>query len=233
MEGHSSIVAVPGTPFAGYLQSSAEGDLGDCRYLAPELRWPEDYGMDKILITKESDIYGIAMVIYEARSYKPISPGPGSNLTSIPQVLTGVKPYHNCADMSVSSKVRAGEIPERPSGRIGDTVWSLLEGCWSKVPAKRPTTVELYNALSDPSSHHKVTDTPRGRVIVGLAPELRLRFECIEPSVSAEMPKRLQFYLKLKYGEMNYTTPPTIAIEPSYRCRVSYAYAHFCPLLCR
>ena len=84
MEGHSSIMAVPGTPFAGYLQSSAEGDLGDCRYLAPELRWPEDYGMDKILITKESDIYGIAMVIYEARSYRPISAGPGSNLMLSP-----------------------------------------------------------------------------------------------------------------------------------------------------
>ena len=82
--GHSSIVAVPGTSFAGYLQSSVEGDLGDCRYLAPELQWPEDHEMDKILMTKESDIYGMAMVIYEARSYRPISPGPGSNLMSIP-----------------------------------------------------------------------------------------------------------------------------------------------------
>ena len=71
---HNSIMAVPGTSLAGYLQSSVEGDLGDCRYLAPELQWPEDYGMDKILMTKEGDIYGMAMVIYEARSYKPTSP---------------------------------------------------------------------------------------------------------------------------------------------------------------
>ena len=70
-------MAVPGTRFANYLQSPVEGDLGDCRYLAPEIQWPEDYGTDKILITKESDIYGIAMVIYEARPYKSISPGPG------------------------------------------------------------------------------------------------------------------------------------------------------------
>jgi hypothetical protein len=77
-------VAVPDTAFADYLQSSVEGDLGDCRYLAPEIQWPENYDMDKIFITKESDVYGMAMVIYEARSYKPISPGPGSNLTSIP-----------------------------------------------------------------------------------------------------------------------------------------------------
>ena len=84
--GYSSIVAVPGTPFADYIQSSVEGSrgLGQCRYLAPEIQWPEDYGTDKILITKESDIYGMAMVIYEARHYKPISSGPGSNLTQIP-----------------------------------------------------------------------------------------------------------------------------------------------------
>ena len=66
--GHSSIVAVHGTPFAGYLQSSVEGDLSDQRYLAPELQRLEDYGMDKLLITKESDIYGMAMVISKARS---------------------------------------------------------------------------------------------------------------------------------------------------------------------
>ena len=68
-------MAVPGTPFADYLQSSVEGDLGDRRYLAPEIQLPEDYGTDKILMTKESDIYGMAMVIYEARSYKTVSPG--------------------------------------------------------------------------------------------------------------------------------------------------------------
>ena len=77
-------MAVPGTPFADYLQPSLEGDLGDSRYLAPEIQWPKDYGTDKILITKESDVYGVAMVIYEARSYKPISHGPESDLTLIP-----------------------------------------------------------------------------------------------------------------------------------------------------
>ena len=82
--GHSSIVAVPGAPFASYLQSSVEGDLGDRRYLAPEIQWPEDYGMVKPLITKESDIYGMGMVIYEASSYKPVSPWPGSSFMLIP-----------------------------------------------------------------------------------------------------------------------------------------------------
>ena len=212
-------MAVPGTPFADYLQPSVEGDLGDCRYLAPEIQWPEDYGTDKILMTKESDIYGIAMVIYEARSYKSISPGPGSNLTSIPQVLAGVKPYHNSIDTRMSSRVHTEVIPERLSGTIDDTVWGLLEGCWSKVPAKRPTTVELYNALSD------VVDTPRERVIVGLPPELRLVFLCVAPSPTANPPTRGQFYLKLRYGKENHTTPPTDCVKGLYE--VWYVYAHF------
>ena len=84
MDGHRSIVAAPGTSFAGYLQSSVKGDLGDRCYLAPELQQPKNHGMDKVLITKESDIYGMAMVIYEARSHKPISYGSGSNLMLLP-----------------------------------------------------------------------------------------------------------------------------------------------------
>ena len=77
-------MAVPGTPFAGYFQYLSKENLSGNRYLAPEIQLSEDYGTDKILITKESDVYGMAMVIYRARSYKPISPGSGSNLTLIP-----------------------------------------------------------------------------------------------------------------------------------------------------
>lgn len=61
--GRSSIVAVPGTSAAGHVQSG--GDIDNYRYSAPEIQWPEDHGMDKILITKESDVYGMGMVVYE------------------------------------------------------------------------------------------------------------------------------------------------------------------------
>ena len=81
--GHGSIVAVPGIPVADCLQSSLEEDPRGYRYLAPEIQWPEEHGTDKILVTKESDIYGMAMVVYEARFYKTISCGPESNLTVI------------------------------------------------------------------------------------------------------------------------------------------------------
>jgi hypothetical protein len=46
------------------------------RYVAPEVQWPETHGKDKVLITKESDIYEMAMTIYEARSHEWTSSGP-------------------------------------------------------------------------------------------------------------------------------------------------------------
>lgn len=55
------------------------GDNGDYRYAAPEVQWPEEFGMDKIPLTKESDVYGMAMVTYEARSHRPMS----SNLREV------------------------------------------------------------------------------------------------------------------------------------------------------
>ena len=67
-------MAVPGTSVAGHMQSG--GDIDNYRYSAPEIQWPEEHGMDEILITKESDVYGMAMVVYEASSHRPTSSGP-------------------------------------------------------------------------------------------------------------------------------------------------------------
>ena len=67
-------MAVPGTSTAGHIQS--EGDVDNYRYSAPEIQWPEDHGKDEILITKESDVYGMGMVAYEASSHRPVPSDP-------------------------------------------------------------------------------------------------------------------------------------------------------------
>lgn len=74
--GRGPVVADPGTPFAW------DGGLDNYRYLAPEIRFPDAYGRNQILITKECDTYGMAMVIYEARSYRLV-------------YLTELKPHVN------------------------------------------------------------------------------------------------------------------------------------------
>jgi len=68
-------VAVKDTSVAAHVQSAGEID-NNYRYLAPEIQSPESYGMDKILISKESDVYGIGMIAYEVSSHRPVSSGP-------------------------------------------------------------------------------------------------------------------------------------------------------------
>ena len=64
--GRNLIVVEPNTPAAGQVQSG--GDLDSYRYLAPELHQPEGGTVDETLITKENDVYGVGMVIFEVSS---------------------------------------------------------------------------------------------------------------------------------------------------------------------
>jgi hypothetical protein len=50
-----------------------DGNIDDFRYTGPEIVWPEESSpdsVDKILVTKESDIYGMGMVAYEVRFHR-------------------------------------------------------------------------------------------------------------------------------------------------------------------
>ena len=80
--GQSSIVAVPGTSTAGHVSSTLDS-IDDFRCSAPEILLPEEYGMDEVCITKESDIYGMAMVTYEAGSTGLRHPFRRTNVTPI------------------------------------------------------------------------------------------------------------------------------------------------------
>ena len=73
--GRSSIVAVPDTSVAGHLQSAMDENTDEGQYMAPEIQWPEDYGMEKVLITKASDVYAMGMVAYEVSSHCPVLSG--------------------------------------------------------------------------------------------------------------------------------------------------------------
>ena len=62
--GRGSIVPVPDTSIVGHVYPG--GDVDNGRYSAPELHQSEGSGVDEIPITKESDVYGMGMIIYEA-----------------------------------------------------------------------------------------------------------------------------------------------------------------------
>jgi len=54
------------------------GYIKNYQYSAPEIQLPE--GRD-VLTTKEGDVYGMGMVIYEASSHCPVPSRPRVNLT--------------------------------------------------------------------------------------------------------------------------------------------------------
>ena len=51
------------------ITTSADGGTkGSYRWMAPELFYPNDFGMSKFQLTKESDCYAFGMLIYEVGS---------------------------------------------------------------------------------------------------------------------------------------------------------------------
>jgi len=93
-------VVVPDTSIAGRTQSAGDGRIDDYRYWAPEIQWPEDRGLGKILLTTESDVYGMGMVVYEASCGCPAPPDPRAkshiNLLGFDgeQAVLRVQQYH-------------------------------------------------------------------------------------------------------------------------------------------
>jgi hypothetical protein len=45
--------------------STDEGAKGTYRWMGPELFYPNDFGISKLQLTKETDCYAFGMVIYE------------------------------------------------------------------------------------------------------------------------------------------------------------------------
>ena len=63
-------MAAPGTSVSAHVQSG--GDIDNYRYSAPEIQWhDESDATDDTLVTKESDVYGMGMVAYEASPCRP------------------------------------------------------------------------------------------------------------------------------------------------------------------
>ncbi|KAF9651086.1 kinase-like protein [Thelephora ganbajun] len=196
ISGRKSTIAVPGV-----VDGDGDGDgygYRDIsnRYSALEIMWPRGYGMVDIVMTKESDVYGMASVIYEAGFHHP--------------------PHYNDNSYEIPAKVRAGETPERPSDRIDDPTWELLEECWKLDPMERPPTDTVYNTLLKLSSHPRVIHTPHpgGRWVTGELPQ-KLEFQFQNIKISSNKSNRQQFSVRLKYGYRKHATALTKPVDDS------------------
>ena len=95
---------------------------GTTRWMSPELLHPETFGLKDSRPTKESDCYGLGMVMYE--------------------VLSGQRPFAEYVSNNiVPLKIIEGNRPGRPQGKEGelftDEIWDILKLCWKPQPRDR------------------------------------------------------------------------------------------------
>ncbi|TFK28486.1 kinase-like protein [Coprinopsis marcescibilis] len=125
--GLSRIIDSKALSYAFTCSTTQQG--GTPRWQAPELLDPESES--HIEASKESDMYSFGGICYE--------------------VLTGKVPFYEYPrDATVCLKVMGGRTPSRPSPSVNtgseailDLVWPIMQTCWLREPAKRPTAAEL------------------------------------------------------------------------------------------
>ena len=76
--------------------------------------------------TRSSDCYALGMVIYET--------------------ISGKLPFHEYTDPAVVVKVLEGERPPR-GARFTDSLWRMLEQCWTPQPDDRPSIGDVLQYL--------------------------------------------------------------------------------------
>ena len=120
---------------ASHTSSSLLTQGGTVKWMSPELFEPEKFGLKDSHPTTRSDCYALGMVIYE--------------------VLSGQAPFHSCSLYAVVAKVSRGERPGRPQGAKGewftDSVWGVLERCWTPEPGDRPRIEDVLPCLEEVS----------------------------------------------------------------------------------
>lgn len=72
-----------------------------------------------------------------------------------PQVLTGHRPFHRLSILETVLAVVTGKRPGKPHDAkflgFSDSLWELLQSCWSEDSSDRPTAQQLFAYLSEVS----------------------------------------------------------------------------------
>ena len=132
--------------------------------------------------------------------------------------MTGSIPYSECDETAALLDIQAGKTPQRPSEGIPESIWQLLEKCWSMGPRERPSVTQIYNTLSKFRSIRPVIEE--------LPERFTLQFQSIK--ISFTRAKKRQFYVKFKYGKMDHITSLTTRATASSE----YTWFALCPSTC-
>ncbi|OCH91487.1 kinase-like protein, partial [Obba rivulosa] len=111
--------------------STASVVQGSLRWMAPEILDPEEFGVERAYLTRESDIHSFSLAMLE--------------------IFTGAIPFNDCPrDATVILRVIKGIRPQRPPQTIDgltDGVWNLMEECWQPDWRKRPDIKRVLEYL--------------------------------------------------------------------------------------
>ena len=128
------------------LSNTAIPSCGTTRWMSPELLDPVGFDSDGLPSCK-SDCYALGMTIYEVVVFSL----PGVLWLIFLQVLSGLPPFHHLRSPVVSPAILRGERPGRPLDALTlgftDTLWELLQLCWSESASARPTARQLFDYL--------------------------------------------------------------------------------------
>jgi len=105
---------------------------GSIRWMGPERLSPREFGLKDGRPTKEPDCYALGMTIYE--------------------ILSGQVPFaQDDRGVRIAFKIMNDERPSRLQGTQGtwftDRVWGMLELCWKRQPADRPSLDNVLEYL--------------------------------------------------------------------------------------
>jgi len=116
----------------GYNYGSVHGG-GAIRWTAPELIDPEEFDLMDSRPTFKSDVFSFAMTCIELYTGRPPFPELEHHGMVQKQILTGRRPNR----------------PTFDDGRtMSDTLWSLMQSCWSTIAAERPSAGEVAQVLA-------------------------------------------------------------------------------------
>jgi len=123
---------------------------GTICWMAPELLDPPRFGSSG-RPTRASDCYALGMVIYEVGwAHSPPLP-----FIHLPQVLTGLRPFHRLCTYETVLAILRGEHPEEPldakSLGLSYELWRFVQLCWNESSSSRPTAQRLFDYLSPAS----------------------------------------------------------------------------------
>ena len=121
------------------------------RYVAPELLSSQGASYLADSCSTASDVYSFAMTSFSVcTSLKPSYYF--IRWFCCDQVLTGVLPYHGSDKNGITTRIRAGKRPSRPTGRsrnrwLRDPVWDVITTGWSHEPENRCELSVMHNTF--------------------------------------------------------------------------------------